>query len=784
MSIKALQEYTRISKYSRYIPQLKRRETWAEQIDRVKKMHMEKLGFEKYNLMKEDFEFAFDMMLKKRVLGSQRALQFGGPSILKHQAKIYNCSASYVDRQDFFQEYLYLLLCGCGVGFSVQKCHIEKLPAITKPDKGDKIFVIPDSIEGWADAVGVLTSSYFIGKVTFPEYQGYNVIFDYSQIRPEGANISWGGIAPGPKPLKLSLEKVKSLFESCINTGCCKLHPIHCYDINMHLSDAVLSGGVRRSATICLFSFDDQEMMTAKIGDWKTNNKQRARSNNSVVLLRNKVQFGELDHIFKMIQEYGEPGFIFSDHEDILFNPCGEVGLYAKNESGESGFQFCNLSEINIKKCKTEEDFYEACKAASIIGTIQASYTDIPYVSKVTKYITEKEALIGCSMTGMMDNPTLAFDKKVQRNGAKIILETNERIAKILGINVSARSTCVKPSGSASCLLGSSSGIHPHHSKRYFRRVQANKFESVLKFFELFNPRSVEESVWSANHTDKVITFLCEVPDGAKVKVDLNAIDMLEYVKLTRENWIEYGKRPERCSISGISHNVSNTCLFKPEEINDIKKYLFKHKESFAGISFLPVDGDLDYAQAPFTSVLTPQEILKEYGDGALMASGLIVDGLKVFDNDLWSACDTALGYGIPIKVESIRKVIISDFNSQNESKWTIYNLNPQSDDKSLDSYLKDHISDYLLKCDWVRRFNQFAERYCDKNYRRCAHLLKHVHNYKLWVDLKREYSDVPWDTFIEDDFRIMASDIAGEACSGGACETGALGAAIKEKVK
>jgi ribonucleoside-diphosphate reductase alpha chain len=346
----------------------------------------------------------------------------------------------------------------------------------------------------------------------------------------------------------------------------------------------------------------------------------------------------------------------------------------------------------------------------------------------------------------MMDSPDIAFDPAIQKKGAKHILKVNEELAAKLGINKCARATCVKPAGSTSCLLGSASGIHPHHAKRYFRRVQANVNETPFQYFQVHNPRAVEKSVWSATGTDQVITFLCEVPEGAKLKNQLNAVQLLEHVRLTQQNWVEYGTREEVGVAGWLRHNVSNTITVREDEWEDVAKFIYNNRKWFAGISLLPMSGDLDYPQAPFSTVLLPNEILAEYGEGALFASGLIVDGLHAFDSNLWAACDSALGIGEKLEL------------TPEQSKLT-------------NGKLKEVVDKLALKEDWVRRFKQFAERYCNGDWKRCSHLLKHVTNYKLWVDLKREYQEVDWSLCHEEDFKIDVTTIAGAACSGGNCE-------------
>jgi len=466
MSITALQEYTRFSRYAKYLPSKGRRETWIEQVVRVFDMHHQYLDVDKYELLKSDLNFVKKMVLQKRILGSQRALQFGGDPILKKNARLYNCTVSYCDRPRFFQETMWLLLCGCGVGFSVQRSHIANLPQIESITGDDMVYQIPDSIEGWADAIGVLLSSYFVGDTApFPEYHGHRVVFDYSLVRPAGSPLSSGAKAPGPDKLHESLDNIAHMMD-ILTKHQSQLKPINAYDIVMFSSEAVLSGGIRRSATICLFSPDDIDMVNAKSGSWRRDNPQRARSNNSAILLRKTTSKDMFSDLMSRVKEFGEPGFVWVDDIDALYNPCVEIGMYAKldltdefrsefsdevhiqgNNDQLSGWQFCNLCEINMKKATTPEKFLMACKAAAILGTIQCTYDNFDYLGKISSLIARKEALLGVSMTGMSDMPDIAFDPQLQRQGARLILKENERIAGILGINVCARACCVKPAG-------------------------------------------------------------------------------------------------------------------------------------------------------------------------------------------------------------------------------------------------------------------------------------------------------------------------------------------------
>jgi ribonucleoside-diphosphate reductase alpha chain len=748
MTVAQLQDYTFTTKYARYNAALGRRETFIEAADRVFEMHEAK--YAPFGIQK-DIEFAKQAVKDRLVLGSQRALQFGGKPVMDKNARLYNCTVSYCDRPRFFQESLWLLLCGCGVGFSVQRHHVAKLPAIAKPAKGKALFTVPDSIEGWADALGVLVSSYLVAEQPFPEYAGRQIEFDYSQVRPQGSPLSSGiGKAPGPAPLKRSLEQIrKVLNERLVTAGDgCRLRPIDAYDMVMHASDAVLAGGVRRSATICIFSLDDDEMIKAKTGDWFVTNPQRGRSNNSALLLRDQVSFEQFNSLMQSVKEFGEPGFVWADSTEIMYNPCVEIGMYPVDvETGASGWHFCNLCEINMKACVDAPTFERACKAAAILGTLQAGYDQFDYLGAVTERIVKREALLGCSMTGMMDNPKVAFDPAIQRRMAQLILDVNAELAPKLGLNPCARATCVKPAGSTSCILGTASGIHPHHARRYFRRVQANINEAPLQFFEAHNARAVEKSVWNPNGTDKVITFCIEVPADALIKNKVAAVDLLKHVELTQANWVMAGRRAERCTAPWLRHNVSNTITVREDEWAAVSRYIYDHRDAFAGVSLLPEGGDLEYPQAPFCAVWAYDEIVAEYGVGSLFASGLIVDGLHAFDNDLWAACDCALGRG---------------------KKLDILQLPDAADEKEFNAY-QAQVRKTLAQKDWVRRAAKFAKNYFAGDTRRMTHCLKRVNNCKTWEDLTREYVPVDYTLMYEDGDNTKLIDA--QACAGGKCD-------------
>jgi ribonucleoside-diphosphate reductase alpha chain len=726
-ALQELQNYTFVSKYARWLENQNRRETWKEAVERVKNMMHTKYADKD---IADEINWAYDAMYKKKVLGSQRALQFGGDPILKRHAKIYNCTSSYCDRLRFFQECFWLLLCGSGTGFSVQKHHVAKLPSLEhNVEEGICTkYVIDDSIEGWSDALGVLLSSYFSKPVEeFKQYKNCHIAFDYSNIRPKGSSLASGvGKAPGYEPLANGLEKIRALLDRCVAGGQKKLRPIDAYDIVMHSSDAVLSGGVRRSASLALFSHDDEEMAKAKTGNWYLDNPQRARSNNSALLLKQETTFNEFNTLMQSVKEFGEPGFIWSESTEMIFNPCVEIGMWPVDEATQkSGWQGCNLSTINCSSVVDEEDFYERCRAAAIIGTLQAGFTTLAYLGDISQRIFEREALLGVSLTGTMEKHDLVLSEKVLTKGAKIAVETNKKIAQKININQAARVTCLKPEGTSSSMLGTSSGIHPHHAKRYIRHVQANVLEAPYQHFKKLNPQACEKSSWSANNTDEVVKFPIEVPDGAKLKNQLPAVEMLSIVKDTQKNWVHSGKNRALCTQEYLSHNVSNTVTVKPDEWDDVTKYIYDNRKYFAGISLIPQSGDKDYPQAPFTTVYTSREIVKEYGDAALWCSGLIELGLNSFNNNLWAACD---------------------YISMNQYK------DGDSEDKLL----------------FATKMKNFAGKYFNADVRRLTYCMKDVYNWKIYCDLFESFKKVDYTQLAEtEDNTVGIEEIS---CAGGAC--------------
>jgi ribonucleoside-diphosphate reductase alpha chain len=722
--------------YSRWDDINHRYESWIESVDRVMNMHKSyyagKMNGELANLIEE----ATIAYRDKFVLGAQRALQFGGNQLLKHEMKMYNCVSSHCDRSEFFGEYFYILLCGAGAGFSVQNRHIKSMPKIAPRHKQPKTHVVEDSIEGWATAVDVLMSSYFVGGGKYPEYQGRKVYFDLSKIRPKGAMISGGFKAPGPDPLRKSLDRIEYLLQGIIlSNSDFDIRPIHAYDICMHIADAVLSGGVRRAATICLFSLDDNEMINAKTGNWNTNNPQRARSNNSAVIKRDEITAEQFHEIMEKVKEFGEPGFVFVDNYDQNFNPCVEIGMYPK--LGKlSGWQGCNLTEINGSFCTTPDIFYKACRAAAILGTLQAGYTNFNFLTDTTKKIFEREALLGVSITGWMNSPDILFDEKILSRGANIIKDTNKLVSGLLGINQAARTTCVKPSGNASVLLKTASGIHPEHSSKYLRNVQMNKNTEVAQLIHQFNPNMIEESVWSNSNTDYIISFPVISPKKSLFKKNIFGVKHLELVKKAQKFWVETGTNVDLCVQPGIRHNVSNTITV--DDWDAVEKYIFKNRQFYAGIAFMSMFGDKDFNQAPFAEVLTAEEIVKKYSTGALFASGLIVDAAGVFNN-LWDACAAAKGYG---------------------------------DDLTNDTHTN------IMRKDWLRRFQKFADNYFLGDLIKTEHCLKDVHLLHKWEKIQYAYRDINWGLELKEK-KYTDIDTFGAAACVGVSENGEIGCVI-----
>jgi len=596
-------------KYAKYLPELQRRETWEELVTRNKEMHQRK-----YPHMKDEIEDAFKLVYDKKVLPSMRSLQFGGKPIEVAPNRIYNCAYLPIDDWRAFSETMFLLLGGTGVGYSVQKHHIEKLPDIQKPNpKRTKRYLVGDSIEGWADAVKILMKSYFGMLKSTP-------VFDYRDIRPKGALlVTSGGKAPGPQPLKDCIHNIQKVLDTKNNDE--KLSTLEVHDIVCYIADAVLAGGIRRAALISLFSMDDNEMLTSKFGAWYELNPQRARANNSAVMLRHKITEDKFFELWNKIEASGsgEPGVYFSNDKDWGTNPCCEIALRPN--------QFCNLTEINASNITSQKDLNERVKAAALIGTLQAGYTDFHYLRDIWKKTTEKDALVGVGMTGIGSGVVLKYDLK---EAAEVVKEENARVAELLGINPAARTTTVKPSGTSSLVLGTSSGIHAWHNDYYIRRLRVGKNESIYTYLLINHPELVEDDFFTPE-TSAVISVPQKAPKNALYRFE-SPMKLLDRVRRFNTEWVRNGHTDGQ-----NTHNVSVTVPIKKEAVKISKKdaagnpikgtdgkviledkkddkgnviyrinewggvgeWMWHNRDTFNGISVLPYDGG-SYVQAPF----------------------------------------------------------------------------------------------------------------------------------------------------------------------------------------
>ncbi len=709
--------------YSKYKEDVNRKESWSESVNDVMSLHYNK--FIDNEELKPFLDKASALYKDSRVLASQRSLQYREDQILKHNARLFNCASTYIDRPEAFKEVLYVLLCGCGMGYSVEKRFINKLPSINQRHNETITHVVTDSIEGWAIALDMLMMSFFNGTA--------QVRFDGSNVREEGAFISGGFKAPGYEPLKKSLELIEKILQDKVNKGDFKLTSLDCHEIICISSDAVLSAGVRRSALICLFDKDDDLMLSCKTGDWFYKKPHLARANNTVKLVLGEFTKEEFDNLKTSIKEFGEPGVALVKDIDFTTNPCFEIGFIPVNpRTGNSCISFCNLTEINGGECNTEKKFYEACEAAAIIGTLQASYTNMPFLGKDTEELIRHEALLGVSITGIMDNPKILLNPEILRKGAEIVKTINEQIASIIGINPAARCTAIKPSGNASVLLKTSSGIHPSHAKKYFRIMQMNKGTEMAKILEENNPVLLENSVWSASGKDWAVFIPIEEKDDSITKDEISDIEFTKHIKLVYENWILPGTRIDRGYSNRVTHNVSNTITV--EDWDKVFDYIFDNQEYFCGLSMLPSTGDKVFKQAPFTKVLNFDELVKEYGDSVIFASGLIIDALHAFDDDLWDACEAVKNKDFPL----------------NGDRFAV-----------------------LIKKDIVRRIKKFSKNYHKNNINMTISCLKDVHLFHKWKTINREFKNIDFTTINLKPSYTNVNEMGGVACSGpdGTCE-------------
>jgi ribonucleoside-diphosphate reductase alpha chain len=570
LSNKILSDITVFMKYAKYRSDLGRRETWEELVTRNKKMHLKK-----FPALEDEIEEAYKLVYDKKVLPSMRSLQFGGKPIEISPNRVYNCGFVPVDDYRAFNEILFLLLGGTGIGFSVQKHHVEKLPEIRKPRQDRKRrFLVGDSIEGWADAVKVLMRSYFEGTST--------IDFDFSDIRPKGAKlITSGGKAPGPEPLKICISQIKSILNEKEEGS--QLEPIEVHDIVCHIADAVLAGGIRRAALISLFSADDEEMIACKTGSWWEKNPQRSRANNSAVLVRHRVEKEFFMKLWERIQhsDSGEPGVYFTNDKEWGTNPCCEIGLRP--------FQFCNLCEVNVSNIESQEDLNERVKAAALIGTLQASYTDFHYLRPIWRRTTEREALLGIGLTGIGSGKAQQMDMK---QASEIGKKENAKIAEIIGINPASRVTTIKPSGTSSLVLGCSSGIHAWHNDFYIRRIRVGKNEDIYHYLSINHPELVEDEYFRP-HDTAVISIPQKAPEGSILRHE-PSMELLERVKWFSQNWIKPGHKR-----GNNTHNISATVSVKEGEWEKVGEWMWENRKHYNGLSVLPYNGGT-YKQAPF----------------------------------------------------------------------------------------------------------------------------------------------------------------------------------------
>ena len=596
------------------------RESWYQAACRVEAMHLKR-----YPQCAGATMRAFNAVREQKVFPSQRSTQFGGKPIERNNMRMYNCTFSPCDRPRFFSEAFWLLLSGCGTGFSIRRDDVNRLPRLLVKSemirRERRVHTVSDSIEGWAHAVQLVIDSY-LHRGYYEEYVDWR--FDFSKVRAKGAPISSGGYAPGPEPLEVALRNIDSMLEGLILADAPRLRSIHAFDIVMYLSEAVLSGGVRRSASIAIFDPDDYLMLEAKTGDWYIDHPQRAYANISAGLSISHADRAEVEQIVELAKDWGEPGVLWQNAPTHGTNPCAEIGLFpylitdpkgelvrdvsldlaqrrehyeAKGYEYTSGWSVCNLTEINAALVKSREDFLEACEAAAHIGTLQAGYTHQGYLLLATKVIMQNEALLGVSITGMCAAPELMFNPELLEEGARVCIETNKATAKMIGIRPASRVTTIKPSGNTSTVAGTSAGVHPFHARRYIRRMRVAKVNPVWSEVRSNVPRACTDL---DDHTG-VIAFACSAPDGALTREDDTALNHLRRVRLVFQHWVAVGSAQSR--VEGLTHNVSNTCTIKDDEWQDVADFLWEARGELRGVALLGYFGDSAYDQAPYQTV-------------------------------------------------------------------------------------------------------------------------------------------------------------------------------------
>jgi ribonucleoside-diphosphate reductase alpha chain len=597
MDKQALSDITVFNKYARFNNSANRRENWSEIVKRNADMHKTK-----YPSMVKEIDAIYNKFVyTKRVLPSMRSLQFGGRPILMAENRIFNCAYAPAESVRFFSELMFLLLGGTGMGYSVQRRHTDKLPKIKTPESDCEYkFQVQDSIVGWSDAVKVVCKAFF-NAGTLP-------IFDYRDIREKGAElITTGGQAPGPEPLRICIENLTVILRSAVGR---KLEPVEVHDMACVIADAVLAGGIRRAAMISLFDRTDEAMLTCKSGEWYVTHPARARANNSAVLPRGEVNETEFRALMKRVEESGcgEPGVYWTNNKDWGTNPCCEIALRP--------YQMCNLTEINAGVVNHQREFNEAASAAAFIGTLQAGYTDFHYLNPKWRIACEKDALLGVSMTGIASGTVEKLDMQW---AAECVKHTNIEIAKKIGINTAARSTCVKPAGTTSLVLGTSSGIHAWHADYYIRRMRAGKDEALAQYMMKVAPQLVEQDV--TKDSQVVLGFPQKAPNGAAVRTE-PMMALLERVKNVSSKWVKMGH-----TAGTNQHNVSCTISVKDAEWPELTDWMWSNRDFYNGISVLPYFGAAAYPQLPF------EDITKEKYEEMLPLLAA-VDISKVFEQD------------------------------------------------------------------------------------------------------------------------------------------------------
>lgn len=742
------------SDYLKWIDAEGRYETWEDAAKDIMNGHRKHYGNNQE--LEPYLQSAQESLIDMGILASQRNLQYRYPQIERSNLRMYNCTSTHAMRNTVFQEVFYLALNGCGVGTSLLIPFVNCISRIKKRENGTHTYVIEDSIEGWANSVAVLMSSYFVDNQPFPEYADCKIRFDYSQIREKGTFISGGFKAPGPEPLKICLEKIENFLDNWIDKEGDKLRPIAVCDIICHLSNAVLSGGVRRAALNFIVDPNDEEMIMSKTGNWYVENKQRERTNNSVLLIRSLVTKEQFEAIVNLNNGMNDIGFVFANSWFDMFNPCYEISKlpvlydgdlskihyddvenFTRANSTKFGVQGCNLTEVAAESATSLEKLLRLVKDATIIGTCQAGYTSFPYLGKITEQIFEKEALLGVSIIGWMNNPKL-FNPEWLQKAAKVARDTNKEVASILNIRPAARITCGKPGGNSSAIRGTTGGIKAEEAKRYLRVMQINKENTVAKYMAEEMPFMIEESVHSDTGTDYVIYIPVEAPEGAILKDDIIGVKHLEYIKLVQDNWVVPGTNPEYCAYKGINHNVSATVIVN-EDKTDVIDYIWDNKDSFTAVSFLSNMGSRGWNQAPYTEIVPMEDIVTKYGVGSMFASGLIVDALHYFKGDLWRACTL-------LKEATLSK----------------------EDRKTPITGTREEV---LLKKYWIDRGKKFSKNYFKGDVDKTISCLKDVHILHKWETINKQFKEIDLSKILTRPEYKDVSDYAGLACSGGACE-------------